>query len=269
MPYAEVPLTAGTSTVHYHLTGRGPALVAVHGTGASAELNWAPLMESLADRFTILALDLSGSGRTTDPGGPILLEDLVAQVAGAALHAGLQRFHLVGHSLGAVVALAAAGRHPDLVQSVTAHGGWVRADPALDFQCRLWKRLAAEDVGALARLILLTAIGKETLRAWSEEDFTLGAEGLSEALTGATTGFARQAEADRTLDLTPYLAAITAPTLLLSSVDDRIIPPYHQQELSDLLPNATLLRVPGGHGLPAENPQLLAERTATHAGSVE
>ncbi|MEV5748181.1 hypothetical protein AB0L00_10220 [Actinoallomurus sp. NPDC052308] len=41
-------------------------------------------------------------------------------------------------------------------------------------------------------------------------------------------------------------------------------PPYHQQDLADRIPQATLLRVPAGHGLPAENPALLTAKVAEH-----
>jgi pimeloyl-ACP methyl ester carboxylesterase len=231
--------------------------VLVHGTGADGQNNWGALIEALRDRYTIVVPDLPGAGGTRDPGGPITLRDLVAHVVAVAQDAGIGRFHLVGHSLGAVVATATAALHPDLVRSLTAHAGWIRADSRMVFQFELWKRLVLIDPAAVARVLLLTAIGQETLRSWDQSGFEQAADAFTMMLAGATDGFARQCEADMTIDLTELLPGVTAPALIVSSTDDRIVPPYHQQDLAGRIPQATLMSVPGGHGLPAENPDLL------------
>jgi pimeloyl-ACP methyl ester carboxylesterase len=262
VPHVDVALSTGPSTVHYRTAGRGPGLVAVHGTGATAESNWTPLIEALAGRYTIVAPDLSGSGATTDPGGPIHLADLVTQVTAAAHHAGLTRYHLVGHSLGAVVATAVAARHPGRVTGLVAHAPWITADPHLTVQFRLWEHLARTDPAATARLVLLTAMGKDTLAAWSREDWDTALAGFTAHLTGMADGFARQSAADAATDLTADLPRITAPTLVIASGDDRMVPTRHQHAVADRIPGARLLRVPGGHGLPAEHPDRFVTEVA-------
>jgi len=264
MPTVDVPLSTGDSSVHYLRTGTGPGLVLVHGTGATAEANWAPVIEAAADRFTVVAPDLSGSGATTDPGGPITVEDLTAQVLGAAGHAGLDRFHLAGHSLGAVVATAVAGTAPDRVLSLTAHAGWVRTDPHMAFQFDLWLRLMRTDPGLQARLLQATAMGEETLRSRTAADFEAAAAGFAALLGGAADGFVREVEADIAVDVAALLPAITAPTLLISGTDDRIVPPRHQEEQARLIPHAELLRLPGGHGLPFEAPEAFTAAVLGH-----
>ncbi|WP_017591295.1 alpha/beta fold hydrolase [Nocardiopsis potens] len=264
MPIADVPLSAGVGGVHYLRAGTGTGLVLVHGTGATAEGNWAPLAEAAADRFTVVAPDLSGSGATTDPGGPITVDDLVAEVLGAARHAGLDRFHLVGHSLGAVVATAVAGTVPDRVLSLTAHAGWVRTDPHMAFQFDLWLRLMRIDPGLQARLLQATAMGEATLRSRTAADFEAAAAGFAALLDGAADGFVRQVEADLAVDVAALLPEITAPTLLISGTDDRIVPPRHQEEQARLIPHAELLRLPGGHALPFEAPEAFTSAVLDH-----
>jgi pimeloyl-ACP methyl ester carboxylesterase len=264
MPIVDVPVTGGISKVNYFVAGDGPGLVLVHGTGATGQGNWGPLIETLSDRYTIVAPDLPGSGDTRDPGGPITIRDLVAHVVAPARHAGLDRFHLVGHSLGAVVATATAGLHPDRVRSLTAHAGWVTPDPQMVFQFELWQQLVLTDPAAMARVLLLTAMGKDTLRAWDRTGFEQATAAFADLLDGARDGFARQSEADMTINIAEFLPNVTAPTLIVSSADDRIVPPRHQQELADRIPHATLLRLPGGHGLPAENPALLTAKITEH-----
>lgn len=111
MPTSRVRISDGEAVVHYDLTGDGPGVVLVHGTAASRE-QWSPLTAELAGRFTVVAPDYSGSGATTDHGGPVTLADLADEVLAAANAAGLDTFHLVGHSLGAVVAARLAALRP-------------------------------------------------------------------------------------------------------------------------------------------------------------
>ena len=92
--------------------GCGPAVVCVHSS-ASSSAQWRPLMDRLAGRFHTLAVDLYGSGKT--PAWPghrsLTLADEVALLAPVFNWAG-ERCHLVGHSYGGAVALAAALAEP-------------------------------------------------------------------------------------------------------------------------------------------------------------
>ncbi|MFC4911366.1 alpha/beta fold hydrolase [Actinomadura gamaensis] len=262
MPAVDVLISSGTSTVNYLVTGTGPGLVLVHGTGADGPGNWGPLIDALADRFTIVAPDLSGAGATRDPGGPILLDDLVAQALAAADHAGLDRFHLAGHSLGGTVALALAASAPDRVLSVVPHAAWAKTDPWMAFQFDLWSRLTVLDPELQARLLQCTAMGDATLRARSDADFAAATEGFTHAVRAVSDGYLRQIETDRTVDITALLPRITAPTVIISSADDRIVPPHHQRALAEAIPHARMVEVPGGHGLPFEDTALFV-RTYT------
>ncbi|MGW4892623.1 alpha/beta fold hydrolase [Kitasatospora sp. NPDC004240] len=255
-------VTTGTSVVNYLRTGEGPGLVLVHGTGADGPGNWGSLIEAVGDRFTVVAPDLSGSGATVDDGGPIRVEGLVGQVLAAAEDAGLTEFHVVGHSLGAVVALAVAATRPERVRSVIAHAPWARTDAHLAFQFDLWTRLLDQDPELLARLLQLTAVSEDTRRSRDAADFAAATEGFAGLLAAAGEGFARQARADAEVDLTALLPRVTAPTVILSGTDDRIVPPYHQREVARLVPGAELVDLPGGHALPFEDPDAFAAAIA-------
>ncbi|RFU43610.1 alpha/beta hydrolase [Actinomadura logoneensis] len=262
MPTVDVRLSTGPSTVDYLRAGTGPGLVLVHGTGADGPGNWGPFIDALADRFTLIAPDLSGAGATRDAGGPILLDDLVRQVLGAADHAGLDRFHIAGHSLGGTVATAVAGTAPDRVLSLTPHAAWAKTDPWMAFQFDLWARLTRLDPELQARLLQFTAMGDATLRARTEADFEAATAGFTQAIRAVSDGYLRQIETDLTVDITALLPRITAPTVVISSADDRIVPPHHQRFMVEAIQGARLVEVPGGHGLPFENPELFV-RTFT------
>ncbi|MFE4517089.1 alpha/beta fold hydrolase [Kitasatospora sp. NPDC056783] len=253
MPHVRTDLSTGPSTVEYLRTGSGPGVVLVHGTGATPEANYTELMEELRPRHTVVAPFLSGSGGTTDSGAPLTVEDLARQVLAAADHAGLDDFALVGHSLGACVAAAAAaasGRH---VRSLVLHAGWARSDPRMALQFGLWRDLVTADSELLARLVLLTAYATDDSPFRNTE--ALDAEVSAFAALFRPEGMSRQLHLGRRVDIEHLLPRVTAPTLVISGEGDAIVPPAHQDRMAELIPRADVVRVPGGHAFPFESPE--------------
>ncbi|MDP9864054.1 MULTISPECIES: alpha/beta fold hydrolase [Streptosporangium] len=246
-------VTVGTTSVDYRVSGSGPGLVLVHGTGADADSNWAPLVEAVGHRFTVVAVNLPGAGETADRGEPLTVEGLADQVAAAAADAGLAEYHIVGHSLGAVVATAVAARRTDEVLSLFAHAGWVTSGPREIFQFDYWARLLRADKELLARLLQLTAMSPATLAARGTGDFEDAAAGFTALLDGRIL---RQIELDARVDISPMLQRIKAPAMFLAGAHDLIVPPRHQRELADRVYGAGYREVEGGHALPFENPEL-------------
>jgi pimeloyl-ACP methyl ester carboxylesterase len=256
MPHAPVRLSGGDAVVEYDISGSGPGVVLVHGTAAS-RVQWEGLTSALRDRFTVVAPDYSGSGGTVDHGGPLTLADLSAEILAAADHAGLESFHLVGHSLGAAVATHLAGTRPERVLSLALHAGWVRTTPRMAAEFRYWKELLAVDVALFARMLPLMAFGP---RYWSAAPDN---EALVRDLAAAITpGALRQIDVDLAVDLTSVLDSVAAPTLVLASTHDRVIDPAQQQALLAGITTARYAEIDAGHGAPAEDPAGFITRIA-------
>ncbi|MCP2168068.1 alpha/beta fold hydrolase [Goodfellowiella coeruleoviolacea] len=249
-----VPVSGGTSDVAYDLTGSGPGLVLVHGTGATKE-GWAGLTASASERYTVVAPNLSGSGATTDPGGPLRLPDLVAQVLGAAEHAGLDRFHLVGQSMGAVVAAAVAAAAPGRVTALGLVSGWVTTDARMAFQFDHWARLLAAGKHAWAGEVVLSGMSPAFVAGQRPAEVVALADGLAAMIPDGT---ARQCEFDRTVDIAALLPDITAPTLVVAAGQDQMVPPHHQRAMAEAISGARYVAVDAGHALPFERPELFA-----------
>ena len=92
--------------------GAGEPLVLLHGV-ATSRLVWRRVIERLAHDRRVIAVDVPGFGES-EPAGPGFDLDEVADRLAAGL--GLERFDLVGHSLGGAVAVATAARHPEAVR---------------------------------------------------------------------------------------------------------------------------------------------------------
>ncbi|MVU79112.1 alpha/beta fold hydrolase [Nocardia sp. ET3-3] len=249
MPFAPVTLGNGPSDVEYLVTGSGPGVVLVHGTFADAEAQWTELMAELGSRYTVVAPNLAGSGATTHP-AEMTVEDLAAQVLAAADHAGLATFHLAGHSLGAVTAAALAGLRPGRVNSLVLHAPWAAPTARGAGQFGLWLDLLRTDRDALARLLPLCALKPETMAAWTTEDFDQTVAAFAGLIDPR---HAVQVELDRVADIRALLPRITAPTRVLASLQDHMVPVAEQRAVAAAIAGAELVEFDAGHALPLED----------------
>lgn len=210
----------------------------------------------LAQSFTVIRPDYTGSGATEDDGRPLSVAYFAKQVMAAVADAGVTEFAVVGFSLGAAIATQIAADHPDRLRQLTLIAGFAAPDPRLTMQFTLWRDLIATDPAAMARLVLLTGFSPEALSAW-------GTEGVAQALrdTLATqnwTGMARQIAVDLSLDVREAVARIRTPTLVIGCRHDHMVPPAHSKALAGAIPNARYVELPTGHLAPMERPELVA-----------
>jgi pimeloyl-ACP methyl ester carboxylesterase len=146
--------------IHYLVQGQGEPVVLIHGLYASAEMNWAPsgLIGDLAKDHRVIALDLPGHGRSDKPDdesayGAQLVEDVVLLLD----HLKIKRVHIVGYSLGGMVAVKFMAKHPERVISGSVGGmGWLREGSAL---AQIWERSPQRE-GSRTPSALIRTIGK-------------------------------------------------------------------------------------------------------------
>jgi 2-(acetamidomethylene)succinate hydrolase len=100
-------------------SGRGPLMLFFHGITSNSAV-FGPLMEKLSDRFTTVAVDQRGHGRSDKPEAGYEAGDYADDIAGLIRTLDRGRAILVGHSLGARNSVTAAAKYPDLVRSVVA-----------------------------------------------------------------------------------------------------------------------------------------------------
>src|SRR5258708_12675061 len=81
----------GGARVGYRVQGRGTAIVLVNGT-AALDMHWGPVIEEFSKSRTVISLDYSGSGETTDDAGALSLQKLPEQVASVPPHAARDHF---------------------------------------------------------------------------------------------------------------------------------------------------------------------------------
>lgn len=159
--------------IRYQVSGQGPPVILIHGFGESLE-TWGRggVAQALSQHFRVIAIDLRGHGRSDKPQdlksyGTELSQDVVRLMR----HLGTTKAHIVGYSLGALVALDFAALHPEHTLTVVLGGaGWNPPDTLDEFrqQAEAFERgqvpgRDGDDPKALAALL-------RGLRVLSEED---------------------------------------------------------------------------------------------------
>ncbi len=100
------------SSLHYVRGGRGPAVILIHGFPEDW-VEYQTIMPRLAQRFTVVAVDLPGIGRSAPAAGGYDAAILAAQIYGLAEALNLERPYVVGHDLGGHVTYAYVRRFPE------------------------------------------------------------------------------------------------------------------------------------------------------------
>lgn len=265
--------TAGTPRLAWALHGaEGPPVLMVMGFGMAGVM-WRNQIEGLRDRHRVATFDHRGIGDSDDDRRWYRMEDLADDALRVADALGWSTFHLVGVSMGGMVAQHVALKAPDrlrsLVLMVTQPGGpfaWLPPRTGLRTIAGLPRhRTAAARARALGGL-LYTADAPDTVPA---ERMAQRARDMA-AHAPARPTVLRQLHAvvrHRTHD---RLHAIRTPTLVVQAARDNLIDPRHSATLARRIPDARWLRIgPAAHGLIVEANDTVNAAIADHVGRHE
>jgi len=241
--------------------GSGMPVVFFHGAGGLLADN--PFLDQLAARYHVFAPELPGYGESTG-------EELLKDMLDFTLHGwdvvealGLTRPHLVGHSMGGMIAaeMAAVAPHDlDRLALVAAAGLWIEELPIPDIFALLPGQLVEllfqdPDKG---QALLTGGVDFSDMEAF--KTFYLGQQ-------------RRLAMAGKILFPIPNrrvskrLYRVTAPTLVLWGEADRLIVPAYAQRWARLIPGAAVQMIPdAAHMLPYEQPQALVDALVRFLG---
>jgi pimeloyl-ACP methyl ester carboxylesterase len=264
-------IRATAAAFSYRDAGCGAPIVLLHGIG-SAAASFGCQLEGLSAQFRVLAWDAPGYGDST----PLAVEHPDADDYAAALWAwlgalGIERCHLLGHSLGALIAARFAADQPKRVITLTLAGpaaGHARL-PAPERHRLLAQRL--DDLAALGAKGMAAKRGPRLLGPDATEGMR---RAVIETMAGVRPdGYAQAARMLSTGDIEADLGRLPAaiPIQIIAGEADAITPPAACRRIAASCRAASHLVAGAGHALYLEKPQhfnrLLAAFAAAHPGT--
>jgi len=240
----------------YEVIGTGPETVLIPGTFADRR-TWSRVVGRLSGRFRCLLLDPRGTNQTPDPGTSFSADDLASDVEAAMDAAGFERAHLVGHSLGASVAVILAARRPDRVRRLVACAVSPAPDAYLNAVLDVWAALADSNLPAHALHLglVLNAFGRGafengTVRAIVDE---MDRHPIDRAT------ILRYIDCDRRLDLSPVMRSVDASTVVVAGAQDALTGVEGARAVAASIPGARLEVIEDcGHAPHLETPMTFA-----------
>jgi pimeloyl-ACP methyl ester carboxylesterase len=239
---------------------RRPALILIHDFLVS-RLEFDDVIDPLAERFHVIAPDLPGFGESEKPNPAryaYSIEAFAEAVADLIAAFGVGRAHLIGHSMGAAVALTLAAEHPELVQRLVLEDALCYPFPA-----SLKTRLPLMPV--LGGIVFKQLFGRGLFRAYFRDDIFRGDATVPlsrvdrhyELFNSPSARESAHAVMRAVLDVRPVVARltrITVPTLVVWGRDDRLFPAQGAQRLAREIPGAKLEIMDAGHSPHEERP---------------
>jgi pimeloyl-ACP methyl ester carboxylesterase len=245
MPHADL----NGLELHYDVHGEGDPLICVHGLGCDRRA-WVLQIQPFSQQFRSVFFDNRDVGQSSRATDDYTTGDMAQDVLALADHLELERFHLLGISLGGMVSQQVALAAPERVRTLTlavTHGGVQRGG-----------RLRGHLLGAYARHLpredqvdnLLYLCYTEAFFE-NEEMFQFMRNALlDDPYPQEPEAFARQAAAGANHDVRDRLGELTMPVHVIGAERDLMIPVWKSRELASLIPGARLTIIEGqGHGV--------------------
>jgi 3-oxoadipate enol-lactonase len=232
------------SSVHVVEAGSGPTVLCLHGIG-SASAAFQPQVDELAGELRLLAWDAPGYGKSEDPEEPLDLDGFADAAARVVADRTDGPVHVLGVSWGGVVALRLAQRHPELVRSLvladSSRGSGRTPEQAAAMRSR------AQELRLRGAAEFAATRGPRLVSSGAPDALVEGVvRNMAESIRLPGYGYA--ADSMASTDLTPELATIRTPTLVLCGSEDTVTGVDESQALAGGIEDAVFVTVRGaGH----------------------
>lgn len=218
--------------VLYYTAGHGEPLVVIHGGGGDARTWWENIGE-LADNYAVYAPDLPGFGGSEPLDGNYFIPELADFIDRFAASLGLEKFHLVGHSLGGGIALDYALNKPNKVKKLV-----LVSSLCLGKEIAFWVRLFSVPVmlGSIGVLVMWAMKGiKWLVRQLNPAGLVMSLSPAAMAVGCSITTFRQQS-----LVLESRLGEVSVPTLLVWGARDPIVPVRQAYAAAKVIPDCQM-----------------------------
>jgi pimeloyl-ACP methyl ester carboxylesterase len=272
----------GDIDVYYEEQGSGDPLLLIMGLAADS-VAWMFQVPDFSQRYRTITFDNRGVGRSSKPAGPYTIHQMADDAAGLLDFLKIDRAHVVGVSMGGMIAQELALRHPGRVHGLVLACTYPEPDADIERQrqfsiSQFGGTITASgemkiDLGAIDPLgffqhLLPTVFNQEFIDRELPKLIQVFSGALQygfsmEAILGQVSAVMSHKATDR-------LHEILNPTLVITGDADRLIPPANSDILAKHIPNAKLVKIPGGsHGFNFETPEVFNREVLQFLAAVD
>jgi 3-oxoadipate enol-lactonase len=240
--------------INYRLEGDGPeTIVLVNGLADDLETWVLQVDDLLAAGYRVLRFDNRGIGASSKPAGPYSTAMFAADAKALVDELGITGFHLMGVSMGGMIAQEYALAYPSDLLSVTFGCTYAAPGPFCSRMFRMWQDMAPVlGVPFIMRDVTLWAFTTGFFEQRPDEAAEF--ETAMRYMDQPVHAYLAQLAAIQTHDTTGRLAQITTPTLVLAGEEDILIPVSLSRRLHEGVPGSAWATTPGGHACIWEHP---------------
>lgn len=220
--------------IHYEVSGNGEPLLFIPGWGTEIT-TMAAVIEKFSSHFRIIAIDNRGTGRSGKPDAPYSIEQMADDAVAVLDALGVQHAHVLGLSMGGMIAQMFAAKYPDRVNRLVLVVAFTR----ITFLVRTMMNLMRILPGSKKRM---------------EEGMTLI---LGQNYPPTPESFRRQGEAVAAFDARPILGRIRAPACVINAARDQFVPRKISRELARGITGARCILLDGDHSIVRTEPDLV------------
>jgi 3-oxoadipate enol-lactonase len=251
-------VSANGQELFYEIHGAGPPLVLVMGIGYDSSLWTLQQVPALSTRFTLLLLDNRDAGRSSRADHSYSIADMAGDVAGLLDALDVRRTHMLGLSMGSMIGMEFALRHPDRLDRLVLAGPAAAPARSVIDPISTWNWVKANDPSG-------EVFGGQQFTWLFSSTFLRNQQAVQETATLLASNpnpvepeaYEHQARAYLQFDASDRLGRIKAPTLVIVGEQDLLTPPWVAREVADGIPRARFELVTGdgsSHVLPLERP---------------
>lgn len=249
-------LTATPVALDYEVRGKGDPILFISGTNDDRN-GWAANVPAFDGEYQCITFDNPDVGASPRADGFYTIEEMARDAIGVLDAAGVERAHVVGHSMGSQIARELAISASERVRSLVLVGAFPAVDPYMEGALKSWQLwIRSLNSFAFARSAIYFWVGETIINA--EDPDALAAAIAPQIDSQGADAFCRQVDAVLAYNAVDRLSRIDAPTLVVWGTEEKLVLEHHQRTLVERMAGAKYVRIEGaGHSPTFEQPEAL------------
>ena len=232
--------------LYYEMQGEGYPLLLIRGLGSNAD-HWYCQIQEFSSRYCVVSFDNRGIGRSEKPDGPFSISTMARDTVGLMDAIGISKAHILGISMGGMVAQEVALRYPHRVNGLVlgcTHCGGDHAEGPSEEVINIFAEYISSGTPEAAQEVQKCLFTERTLREASE--VAQRYQEVSQRFPPTTEILIYQMQAVQGHNTWDELHHIQTPTLVLTGDEDILVPPENSSILAERIPNALIQVIEGG-----------------------